>query len=213
MHPSPSTERRPGRPPVSEDGASRTQILTVAERLFSEQGYAATSLREIGAAAGLNPALVGYHFGGKLGLLEAVFENALEPLSRALKQLHEAGNAPPEALLGLIQELALVHPNLVMLMVREALLPGGAMKDIFAERFAPRLGGLFPSLIRHEQQRGALDPQADPEALAVLLLSMGIFPHVAAGLAERVIGLNLSEGGAKRLTAQTSRLLQRGVAP
>ena len=211
MHNSTDQQRRPGRPPVTEDGASRVQILRVAERLFSERGYAATSLRHIGDAAGLNPALVNYHFGNKLGLLEAVFEEALKPLASVMQQLRKSGSASPQALLALISELAADHPNLLPLVVREALLPGGAMREVFAERFAPRLGGLFPLLIRGEQQREALDPQADPEALSVLLLSMGIFPHIAAELAARVFGLELQEGGAERLEAQTLRLLQRGV--
>mgnify|MGYP001106917055 CR=1 FL=1 len=206
-------ERRPGRPPVSDEGASRAQILATAERLFSEKGYSATSLRHIGEAAGLNPALVGYHFGNKLGLLEAVFTEALEPLANALQQLREADSAPVAELLRLVQRLAVEHPQMLPLLVREALLPGGAMRDVFADRFAPRLGGLFPALLRREQQHGALDPDADPEALTVLLLSMGIFPHVAAGLAERVIGLDMRDGGAERLMTQTRRLLKRGAGP
>lgn len=156
---------------------------------------------------------MGYHFGSKLGLLDAVFTEALEPLAFALQQLRESDSAPLAELLKLVQSLAIEHPHMLPLLVREALLPGGAMRDVFADRFAPRLGGLFPALLRREQQRGALDSDADPEALTVLLLSMGIFPHVAAGLAEKVIGLNMREGGAERLMAQTRRLLERGAGP
>jgi AcrR family transcriptional regulator len=188
-------------------------ILECAEHLFAEQGYAATSLRHIGEAAGLNPALVSYHFGGKFGLLEAVFEQALRPLSITLEELRETGSAPPEVLLSHLHTLAGEHPKLLPLMVREALLPGGAMREVFAERFAPRLGGLFPALVRGEQQRGALAQDTDPEALSVLLLAMGVFPYIAMALVEQVIGLNLQAGGADRLAAQARRLLQRGLAP
>ena len=55
----------------------KTRILDAAERLFMENGYAATSVRMITGAAGVPVALVNYHFGSKQGLMEAVYERAL----------------------------------------------------------------------------------------------------------------------------------------
>lgn len=63
------------------DPSTKTQILDVAERLFAEQGFAATSLRALTAAAGVNLAAVNYHFGSKEALLVAVFERRLRPLN------------------------------------------------------------------------------------------------------------------------------------
>jgi AcrR family transcriptional regulator len=56
---------------------AKTRILDAAERLFMENGYAATSVRMITGAAGVPVALVSYHFGSKQGLMEAVYERAL----------------------------------------------------------------------------------------------------------------------------------------
>ncbi len=56
---------------------AKTRILDAAERLFMENGYAATSVRMITGAAGVPVALVNYHFGSKQGLMEAVYERAL----------------------------------------------------------------------------------------------------------------------------------------
>ena len=56
---------------------AKTRILDAAERLFMENGYAATSVRMITGAAGVPVALVNYHFGTKQGLMEAVYERAL----------------------------------------------------------------------------------------------------------------------------------------
>ena len=51
---------------------TQDKILDTAERLIGEQGYAATSLRQIIAEAGVNLAAVHYHFGSKEELLDAV---------------------------------------------------------------------------------------------------------------------------------------------
>lgn len=56
---------------------AKTRILDAAERLFMENGYAATSIRMITGAAGVPVALVNYHYGSKQGLMEAVYQRAL----------------------------------------------------------------------------------------------------------------------------------------
>lgn len=61
---------------------TKDRILDVAERLFAEQGFAATSMRTITNAAGVNLAAVNYHFGSKDGLVQAIFARRLTPMNR-----------------------------------------------------------------------------------------------------------------------------------
>ncbi|MEU6415957.1 TetR/AcrR family transcriptional regulator [Streptomyces spiralis] len=62
-----------GRRKGPRDGeATRRALMDAAERLFTEQGVEAVSVRAVNAAAGLAPAAVHYHFGTKEALLEAV---------------------------------------------------------------------------------------------------------------------------------------------
>jgi AcrR family transcriptional regulator len=211
MQPPDSLPRRPGRPAFDETLDVRTRLVAAAEDRFTTQGFAETSLRTIADQAGVNPALVSYHFGGKLGLLEAVFERTLEPLADALQSIARDGRASPEALLDLLDRMGAEHPNLLPLMLREALLPSGALHEVFIERFAPRLGGMFPRLLAGEKKAGGLDESADPEALSMLILAMGIFPHVAAPIARRVLGIDPDQDGRDRLSRQARQLLATGV--
>lgn len=55
---------------------ARAAIQEEALRLFAEHGADAVSLRQVAAAAGVSPALVVHHFGGKDGLRAAVDEHA-----------------------------------------------------------------------------------------------------------------------------------------
>jgi AcrR family transcriptional regulator len=61
-------------------------ILNAAEELFSERGFAETSLRNITTKAGVNLAAVNYHFGSKKALIQAVFARFLTPFSEGLAQ-------------------------------------------------------------------------------------------------------------------------------
>ncbi len=59
----------------AEDAAkTRALILAKAQELFAKQGYAATSAREISAAAGVTVGAMFHHFESKLDLFEKVFE-------------------------------------------------------------------------------------------------------------------------------------------
>ena len=55
---------------------TRHRILDAAEELFAEKGIAATSVRVLTQAAGVNLAAVHYHFGSKEGLVDAVLERS-----------------------------------------------------------------------------------------------------------------------------------------
>jgi AcrR family transcriptional regulator len=62
----------------AEVGAqTRERLLDAAERLFAENGFAATSVRDITAAASSNVAAVNYHFGGKHNLYHEVFRRRM----------------------------------------------------------------------------------------------------------------------------------------
>jgi AcrR family transcriptional regulator len=73
--------RRPGNHPT------RDTILDAAEELFARSGYAAASVREIAAKAGVNQALVHHYFASKDGLFKAIFVRRGHELARERLQL------------------------------------------------------------------------------------------------------------------------------
>ena len=72
---------------------TRDRILDVAERMFGERGFPATSLRDITAEAGVNVASVNYHFGSKGALLAEVLERRLKPINEQRLALLDAAEA------------------------------------------------------------------------------------------------------------------------
>lgn len=60
---------------------TKTALLDAGERLFADRGFAATSLRDLTAAAGTNLAAVNYHFGSKDALAKAVLHRRIAPIN------------------------------------------------------------------------------------------------------------------------------------
>ena len=73
--------------------ATAKKIMIAAESLFAEQGFAETTMREITGAANVNLAAVNYHFGSKKGLISAVAEKYLTPLTASLQKAVEEHQA------------------------------------------------------------------------------------------------------------------------
>lgn len=66
---------------------TREAILEAAEELFAQKGYSAVGLREIARRAKVNASSVNYHFGGKLGCLEALYERHAGPMNARRREL------------------------------------------------------------------------------------------------------------------------------
>lgn len=62
---------------------ARLRILDAAEREFADRGVHGAALRRIGEAAGVAPALINYHFGGREALFEAVIRRRVEAINAA----------------------------------------------------------------------------------------------------------------------------------
>lgn len=74
---------------------TRERILDVAELLFMQHGFEATSMRTITGRAGVNLASVNYHFGSKEALIQEVFRRRLTWLNR--ERLRELDRLEREA--------------------------------------------------------------------------------------------------------------------
>ncbi len=182
------------------------RILTAAERLFAERGYAATRTAEIARAAGVTERTLFKHFPEKERLLERVADGAM----------HAVAAAPPldsvpfpvwfETLLRARIAGAQAHPHALRLVLVELLTSAAARK-----RFAPvwkreLWAGLVRSVARF-QARGELRADLDAESLArmVLALALGYL------LTRTLVAPGLAWDDAKEI-ARLLEVLQRGAA-
>ena len=91
--------------------STKRGLVDVAEELFTEHGYAATSLDAIVSGAEVTKGALYHHFSGKQALFEAVFERVSSDASRAIQKAlkgkrdpWEKARAGLEAFLLVVQE-------------------------------------------------------------------------------------------------------------
>jgi AcrR family transcriptional regulator len=161
---------------------SRDALLTAAERLFAERGFEATSLTEIGAAAGLSRGTPSYFFGSKDGLHEAVLERAFEArdlaTAEAFRPLREWSAAPADAgslraalatSAAAYMEFLIGHPSFQRLVQREELAGGGRLRDVDRESSAIR--NAFQALRSVSGKHGVAPFEVDDAVLVCVSLT------------------------------------------
>ena len=72
----------------------RPQLLDAAARNFRDQGYAAASMRDIAADAGMKAGSMYYYFASKADLLLAVHEEGIRRISEAVENAVAAAASP-----------------------------------------------------------------------------------------------------------------------
>lgn len=112
--------------------ATREALVRAATRLFAEVGFDGTTVEQIAAAAGVNKAMINYHFGGKAGLHAAILRESFARLAAEVTRLRDQRTAADEALRELIATLGRMMseaPSLPAMMLREILAGGGRLDD------------------------------------------------------------------------------------
>ncbi|MET8981816.1 TetR/AcrR family transcriptional regulator [Streptomyces sp. NPDC004539] len=84
--------RPPGHGPGFE--VRRQKIIDIAAALFARQGYAATSINDLGQAVGLAKGALYYYIGSKENLLVEIQSRVMGPLLTRTRQIAELEEAP-----------------------------------------------------------------------------------------------------------------------
>lgn len=229
-------KNREGEAPSRGD-ATREALLDAALELFGRRGYHATGNRALAATAGVNPALIGYHFGGKRGLYLATFQTIAERMQRRLgpaarsieAELNGAGatgDRAAETLLPLLHRLLDAFVAMMAaeesgpwarLIVREQMDPSEAL-DILYDGVLGRVLALVTRLVHEIGGAGDASEAPTPGATgetgarltALTLMGQALIFRVARATALR--HLEWEEIGPEELALIQQRVRDNGTA-
>jgi AcrR family transcriptional regulator len=206
----------PVRPPAAagaEPDPARDRLLRAGLRLFSQQGFAGTTTRELAQAAGVNVAAISYYFGDKAGLYRAVFFEPLGEIADGIAAFSDPALSLTSVLRAyyapFIAPLADGEDGLlcVKLRMREMVEPTGLWDQEVHEGIRPMHQAMVAVLCRH---LGLAAPDDDLHRLVVCLSALGVHLHLGRDVIDAVAPqLNQAPDAAARWA---DCLLHQGLA-
>lgn len=155
--------RRPEAAPAPAE--TDEKVLVAAGKLFREKGFAATTVREIAAAAQMLPGSLHYRYASKDDILVALMKRGVE---RAIRAVELATAGEPSAIerlrLGLRAHLEMLcngDDSLYVLLFDWRSLTSGALKGVIRER--ERLEAFWEGLLVEAHGSGVARPLLDIE--------------------------------------------------
>jgi AcrR family transcriptional regulator len=154
--------------------SSQERLMAAAKRLFSSRGYENTSTAMIAREALTSESQLVKHFGGKEGLLEAIFDDGWNRLAAQFPAIDAIPNNRQK--LTTMMELFLrafdEDPSLKELMLFESRRMRKASSDVMLTRgyhaFLVRIDGLLQDMAK----QGELKPGLSPVAIRTGLVGM-----------------------------------------
>lgn len=155
-------------PPRGSSEHTKNEILKAARELFAERGINLVSIRDIGAAAGVNHALVHRYFGTKEEMVAEIIRRECE----ALKQHPpEVSTTTPEAITALRRLLVsnMTDARTTLRLIARAELTGLEPEKMIEGTARPL--GLLSAWIRSQQSRAEIPSgeRTDPALVSVLV--------------------------------------------
>jgi TetR/AcrR family transcriptional regulator len=190
--------RRDSSRPARDPFRSRAAILDAAEKLFADKGFDATSLNEVGAAAGVSRGTPGYFFGSKADLYQAVLDRCFGEVREAVRagraRALSSNRSGEDILAGAVSDyfdFLAARPNFVRLIEREALSPNGRALSGGGHVTAGQ-----EALAAISDELG-LDssPSGDASQLLLSVIALCWFPLVHARTVAPAVGITFEELG------------------
>ena len=147
-------------------------ILQVARRLFSRQGYTATSVRQIAEETGIGKATIYHHFPDKQAIITALFERSRGRMDEVLAQMRTEPEPRRRLRTAVEASLSFLAESTDILQIVRREVPGGRaqIQTTMASFFRSYLGVLAETLQQGQAQ--GIFRDMDPMTGARVLLTM-----------------------------------------
>ncbi len=179
-HASPSRKARPAGAPAC-DATVRGKLLDAAADLFDRKGYAATTVREIVAVAGVSKPALYYYYGSKEGIYLALMGTAFAQAEQTLVEAREsAGSAVGRIFHLCARNYDLFRRNLKVARVMYAIYygpPQGAPAFDF-DAYHLRFQGQLRALLEEGMQAGEVRRMRVEDAMWAVIGALNIAMEV-----------------------------------
>lgn len=169
--------------------ATREALLAAGTALFAEAGYDGVPVSAIAGKAGVNKAMINYHFGGKRKLYRAIVRATFADIVARAETLAESPRPAPDVLRDLVDLIADAattrNPHFPAMMLREVM-TGGRRLDAEIIAYPLRVADVVRRIVERGVRERSLRP-VDPLLTHLSLVGSLLFFFATARLRARMV--------------------------
>ena len=169
--------------------ATREALLRAGAELFAERGYDGVPVAVVAQRAGVNKAMINYHFGGKRKLYLAIVRLTFAEIVASVERLAESTRPAPEVLRELVavvgEAASRRHPHFCAMMMREVV-TGGEHLDPALMDHPARILAAVQRIVARGVRQGDLRT-VDPLLTHLSLVGSLVFFFATARFRERLL--------------------------
>jgi TetR/AcrR family transcriptional regulator len=169
--------------------ATREALVRAGAELFAERGYDGVPVSAIAQKAGVNKAMINYHFGGKRKLYLAIVSATFTDIVTSVERLADSSRPAPDVLRELVASVGEMatrrHPHFCSMMLREVLVGGKHLDPALIDKPA-RILGAVQRIVARGVREGDFRP-VDPLLTHLSLVGSLVFFFATARFRERVL--------------------------
>jgi len=169
--------------------ATREALVAAGTELFAERGYDGVPVWAIAQKAGVNKAMISYHFGGKRKLYLAIVRLAFAEIVASVERLADSPRPAPEVLRELVAVVGEIasrrHPHFCSMMLREVVAGGEHLDPALIDNPA-RILTAVQRIVARGVGAGDFRP-VDPLLTHLSLVGSLVFFFATARFRERVL--------------------------
>lgn len=200
-----------------DQSSSRDSILEAATEAFMEHGFSGSRVDQIATRAGVNKAMIYYHFGSKQGLYKAALFQLFGNVLAEIDRLRESNLEPSEKLQAFYTRVVrhfTDHQALPQIMLRE-ILAGGKAMDAEASRALGAIMGFVSETLEDGARKGVFRP-VHPLLLHLTILGPLLVHFAGTSFRERMISREmpgLAPPTDEDMLAHLLQVLERSLSP
>ncbi len=190
---------------------TRTKLIAAATRLFAEKGYEGVSIRELAQQAGVNSALISYHFSGKEGLYTAVLENQFTMMLELADRILHNSLTPEQKIREYAVTVLSIHqssPTLIRFLYSELFHPSPCF-EVITQRFLAKIFQTLALSFTEGIAKGQFRPDLNVENAVISLAGIMNFYFIARPLTQNLVAG--SEAGAQAYIEQALEIFLAGI--
>ncbi len=188
----------------------RRALINSARELFAQEKYEKLTIRVIAENAGVNSALINYHFENKLGLYKTMMFELVSEVDHNVQQGLQDESFKPTYFFQAYNQAMLKTPNFPLLMINELVIGDGYCRQELLEHIEATLISSIQEYREVLIEHSLISPDVDIIQFRLMILSLCLGPWILQNCLKSLEDIDYTGEFVSKISQSQEQLFSQG---